>query len=214
MIGCEDVTFKNILILGSAAVALAIMFVLSVLAGNSYGYITALLSLILIGIPALCIRKVFIVLPWPILLAIGLSLCLHNVGLVADLYMTTSWDILTHFISGITVASIVSMMLIMVIVSSKKTKVPMAWIPSLILVSVLALEGTWEILEFTIDTIMGTGMQHGLSDTMKDIVVNTLSGIVAGLGFTYYMSKASLQELVENMKVERLVEWSRRTFSD
>ena len=72
-------TFKNILILGSAAVALAIMLVLSVLAGNSYGYITALLSLILIGIPALCIRKEFIVLPWPIL-PIGLSLCLHNVG--------------------------------------------------------------------------------------------------------------------------------------
>ncbi|KQM12218.1 hypothetical protein AOA80_03515 [Methanomassiliicoccales archaeon RumEn M1] len=202
-------------IIAASAVALAIMMVLSILSGDSYSYSTQLFSILLLAIPAWCLKHNVMVLPWPILLGIGLSLFLHSLGLVTGWYHTTNWwDSITHFVSGITVASLAAIVLIMVIVHSETTRVPVSWTPFLILVSVLAMEGVWEILEFAMDSIVGTGMQHGLEDTMKDIVANTVSGIVAGLGFAYYVSKGSLRELVDGLRVEGLVEWSRRTFPD
>lgn len=202
------------IIVGSA-IALAVVLVLSILSGDSYSYSTQLFSILLLAIPAWCLKHDVMVLPWPILLGIGLSLFLHSLGLVTDLYNTTNWwDSITHFVSGITVASLAAIVLIIVIVFSEKTRVPVTWVPFLIFVSVLAMEGVWEILEFSLDHIIGTGMQHGLEDTMKDIVANSVSGIVAGLGFAYYISRASLRQLVGDLKVEGLVEWSRRTFSD
>lgn len=202
-------------ILTASAITIAIMFLISVAAGDRYACSTALLSILLLAIPAGCIVRNVIVLPWPVLVGIGLSLVLHNLGLVTNWYNTTTWwDSITHFLSGITVASLAAVVLIVAIVSSEKIRVPTVWIPFLIFASVLAMEGVWEILEYSLDVIIGTMMQHGLDDTMKDIVANTVSGVVAGLGFAYYISKASLQDLVDNLKVERIVEWSRRNLSD
>lgn len=206
---------KGMFIIVASAIALAVMMTLSLLSGDRYSYSTQLFSILLLAIPAWCLRHDVMVLPWPILTGIGLALFLHSLGLVTNLYNTTNWwDSITHFVSGITVASLAAIALIMVIVFSEKTRVPVTWVPFLIFVSVLSMEGVWEILEFSLDHIIGTGMQHGLEDTMKDIVANSLSGIVAGLGFAYYMSRASLCQLVDGLKVEGLVEWSRRTFSD
>lgn len=191
------------------------MLVLSVADGYRYAYSTQLISLLLLTVPAWLVRRDVVVLPWPILAGIGLSLGLHSLGLVTDWYHTTGWwDALTHFVSGITVASLAAVVLIVVIVSSKKIKVPTGWIPFLIFIAVLTMEGFWEILEFAVDVGVGTAMQHGLSDTMEDIVANVLSGMVAGLGFALYISKASLGELVEGMRVERLVAWTRRRFPE
>ena len=202
-------------IIAASAIALVVLLVLSILSGDRYSYSTQLFSILLLAIPAWCLKQNVMVLPWPILLGIGLSLFLHSLGLVTNMYNTTNWwDSITHFISGITVASLAAIALIMVMMFSEKTKVPTSWIPFLILVSVLAMEGVWEILEFTLDQIIGTAMQHGLEDTMKDIVANTVSGIVAGLGFAFYISRASLHQLVDGLRVEGIVEWSRRTFSD
>ncbi len=202
-------------IIAASAIALAVLLVLSILSGDRYSYSTQLFSILLLAIPAWCLKQNVMVLPWPILLGIGLSLFLHSLGLVTNMYNTTNWwDSITHFVSGITVASLAAIALIMVMMFSEKTKVPTSWIPFLILVSVLAMEGVWEILEFTLDQIIGTAMQHGLEDTMKDIVANTVSGIVAGLGFAFYISRASLHQLVDGLRVEGIVEWSRRTFSD
>ena len=202
-------------IIAASAIALAVLLVLSILSGDRYSYSTQLFSILLLAIPAWCLKQNVMVLPWPILLGIGLSLFLHSLGLVTNMYNTTNWwDSITHFVSGITVASLAAIALIMVMMFSEKTKVPTSWIPFLILVSVLAMEGVWEILEFTLDQIIGTAMQHGLEDTMKDIVANTVSGIVAGLGFAFDISRASLHQLVDGLRVEGIVEWSRRTFSD
>ena len=205
-----------VIILASAA-ALAVMLVLGAMSGDSYVYSTLLFSILLLAIPAWCLKANMVVLPWPIYAGIGLSLGLHGLGLVTYLYNTTNWwDSITHFVSGVTVASLAAVVLLVVIVHSEETRVPMTWIPFLIFVSVLAMEGVWEILEFIVDMLMGTGMQHGLEDTMKDIVANTASGIIAGLGFAYYISRsrASLRDMVDALKVDRLVAWSQRTFSD
>jgi len=70
------------------------------------------------------------------------------------------------------------------------------------------------MLEFTLDAIIGTVMQHSLTDTMEDIVTNIISGAVAGLAFAYYISKASLKDLIDSLNVERLVAWARRTFPE
>jgi len=49
------------------------MLIISISTGISYHYSTVFVSLLLLAIPAWCIRKDMMILPWPIILGIGLS---------------------------------------------------------------------------------------------------------------------------------------------
>ncbi len=43
----------------------------------------------------------------------------------------------------------------------------------------MAFAAAWEICEFGSDIILGTASQHGLSDSMTDIIAGTLGGVLA-----------------------------------
>ena len=47
------------------------------------------------------------------------------------------------------------------------------------LLTPMAFAAAWEICEFASDIIIGTTSQHGLSDSMTDIVAGTLGGVFA-----------------------------------
>ena len=202
-------------IIAASAIAIGAMLVASIIEGYRYSYATSIACLLLLMIPAICMAKDVVLLPWPVVLCIGVALSLHCLGVLMDWYTLIHWwDKLTHLVSGIAVASLAALALIVFIVSSSKTIVPLAWVPFLIIISVLTMEGIWEIFEFSLDTIIGTYTQHSLADTMGDITTNTISGVIAGLGVAYYMSKASLDCLVESMRVDRIVNCVRHQFID
>jgi hypothetical protein len=181
--------------------------ILAVSFTNGYDYWTGIISLILLWVPIILARKGIIELPWPIVLGIGLALFIHNLGLVTNWYGTTFWwDKMTHLTSGIVIASLVAIVLLLIPKHFLCNHIPLKWFPFLVFISILALEALWEIMEFSMDQILGTHMQFGLLDTVNDITSNAISGIIAGMGAFLYLRHNSIDAFLENLKVENTIE--------
>lgn len=181
------------------------MLAACLLGKGSYEYWSVFFSMLLMAVPLILDRAGKATLPWTIVMCAGMALFLHSLGLTAGFYGLFWWDKITHLMSGIAVASLVSMVLLIMMHHTETIKIPPRWFPFLLLVSVLAFEGLWEMLEFSMDAFRGTGMQHGLQDTANDMLTNAISGIVAGAGAAYFIGKSSVREIVERMKVEDAV---------
>lgn len=199
------------LITGAFSLILLGMLYISLNEADSYAYSTELVSLFLLWIPPFLSWRGVVELPWPIILLIGVSLFLHSLGLVTLWYYSTFWwDKLTHFVTGMVVAALITMALLIIMQHSRTITVPSKWMVFFVFVAVVAFEVFWEIFEFTMDSTVGTNMQHSLEDTANDILTNFITGLIAGVAVAYYLSRCTLDDFVEGLKVERAVAWFRR----
>lgn len=184
------------------------MIVFSIARGDGYGAITELCCLLLLWVPMVLAIKDVIHLPWPMIFCIGLALFLHSLGLVTNWYNTTFvWDKITHLTSGIVIGLLVAIELLIMDRRTKSIDIPIVWYLLLITISVLSLEGIWEMMEYTFDLTLGTHMQHSMMDTANDIVSNAISGIVAGGGVVFYLSRSSVDDFISNLRADKLIDW-------
>lgn len=189
-------------------VLLGTMLVLSIWEAVTYWAFTAFFSMLLMPVPAILAVKNVIQLPWPMVVSIGLALVLHNLGLVTDLYNTSFWwDKLTHLVSGVVIASLVAVELILLDQRTDSIYIPPIWYLFLVPIAILTLESIWEMVEFFVDQMLHTGMQHGLVDTVNDVATNLLSGLIGGVGVMYYLRSHSVDEFITNLRAEKLINW-------
>ncbi|MDW5562343.1 MAG: hypothetical protein SA339_03880 [Methanomassiliicoccus sp.] len=187
---------------------LAVMLVISIGEGVSYWAFTAFFSILLMAVPILLSSKNIIQLPWPIVMSIGLAFALHNLGLVTNWYDTTFWwDKITHLVSGVVIASLVAIEMLLLDQRTESIYIPPIWYIFLVPIAILTLEALWEIVEFSADSLTQVGMQHSLGDTANDIVTNLLSGLIGGLGVFYYLRRHSADEFLSNLRADKLVKW-------
>lgn len=109
-------------------------------------------------------------------------------GYALDYYYKTWWfDLLSHFISGI-FSGIISIVLFEKLkLKNRKYN----WFNFLlIIIFSISVAAVWEYIEFFSDKLFGTDNQWvistGVSDTMTDMLIATLGGILVGL---YYLKK-------------------------
>jgi hypothetical protein len=191
------------------------MLYTSLTEGDSYAYSTELISLLVLWIPAFLSWRRVVDLPWPIILMLGVTLFLHSLGLVTLWYYSTFWwDKLTHFTTGIVVAALVTVGLLIIMKHSKTIRVPPKWMVFFVFIAVVAFEVFWEIFEFTMDSTVGTNMQHSLQDTANDILTNFINGLVVGVAAAYYLSRHTLENFVDGLNVGRAVAWFRKNLTD
>ncbi len=194
---------------------LVLMLGVSILNHDAYAITTELLCLLLLWIPLLLEVKNIIHFPWPIFLGIALALSLHSLGLVTNWYITIFWwDKLTHLISGVIIASFVATTMLIIDRVSDAVKVPIRWIPFICLISILTLEAFWEILEFSVDQGLGGNMQHGLQDTVNDILVNAFSGLVGGIIMAIYISRSSPGKYLSNLNADKIFKWLKKRYNN
>jgi len=88
------------------------------------------------------------------------------------------WDVLVHFYSGVMLAWLG---LLLARRAEEQTGWPLPrWFTlTVTLLTPMAFAAAWEICEFASDIIIGTASQHGLSDSMTDIIAGTLGGVFA-----------------------------------
>lgn len=104
-------------------------------------------------------------------------------GLVLDFYhMVPGWDIATHYTTSLFLA--VSALILM----QRAYGVVLAEAPPVIIVMAmilfsLGLGGLWEIGEFASDYLRGTDFQHGLVNTMQDLIIDMVAGLVVGVAW-------------------------------
>lgn len=189
-------------------VILLAMLLYSISANESYWAFTALFSMLLMAVPYLLETKDVIHLPWPIVVSIGLAFLLHNLGLVTYWYDTSYWwDKITHLVSGVVIASLVAIEILLLDQRTESIYIPPEWYVFLVPIAILTLEAIWEILEFFVDLTLHTGMQHSLEDTVNDITTNLFSGLIGGLGVMIYLRRHSGDELIRNLRAEKLIQW-------
>jgi len=144
-------------------------------------------GLLITFVPALLERNYdFPLDPW-LGLWITLAIFLHTMG-SAGLYAQIGWwDHLTHAMSASLVAAIGYTFVRAVDLHSDQITIPKQFAFAFILITVMAFGVIWELFEFGLDIVADqTGIamplaQHGLDDTVRDMMFNTLGAIVVAI---------------------------------
>jgi len=165
---------------------------------------TAFIGFFLTCIPYLVGRRIQVTLPWEVNFLIAFSVFLHVSGYSQHLYILLYpyYDKFAHFVSSITVA-VLAFVSILLINYFSCTKMARWQIFFYIVIFTMAIGAFWEIYEYLLDTFLGSyltkSLQHGLDDTMIDLIIDLLGGIVVGLFGTFYIQKRTLTDLTNQM---------------
>lgn len=104
-------------------------------------------------------------------------------GLVLDFYHTVpGWDIATHYTTSLFLA-VSALILLQRAYPQVAHGAPDVLIVLGVVLFSLGLGGLWEIGEFASDFLRGTDFQHGLTNTMQDLIIDAVAGIVVGLAW-------------------------------
>jgi hypothetical protein len=164
-------------------------------------------------VPTILKRNYEVTVPWQLDLLIVLALWIHIAGEVTGRYYTIPhYDTIAHFASSLLVA-FVAFTAIYILDKYwdglKMDKYAMAYV---VVVTTMAMGVVWEFFEWGIDLLFGFGAQWGLQDTMKDLLVDTIGGIVMAIIGVNLIKKGEMEEMVEGL--EKLVpkrEYKRRS---
>jgi hypothetical protein len=153
------------------------------LVDGSYVWVFAgLFALVFSFIPTLLKRNYQISIPWVLELLIFLALFLHVIGGVFNLYGRFHWwDTMTHFVSTFMLAVVGLTMVYLMHVYWDGLKMDIRAIMIFTLFIAAFLGALWEVLEWSADQIFGTSEQHGLNDTMKDLVMDMVGAMLASM---------------------------------
>jgi len=163
---------------------------------------TGVIALGLTLIPAAVTRRWSITLPWEVNLLIALSLYLHISGEILGYYEIyyPYYDKVAHLISGITV-SVLALVAVLLLDRFSRLSLSRWMIVGFIIITAMAMEGFWEIYEWVFDTFLGTDLQHGLDDTMLDMIFVLIGSTSVALVTNWYLSRFSKEELTGRMVV-------------
>lgn len=102
-------------------------------------------------------------------------------GLVLDFYHTVpGWDIATHYTTSLFLA-VSGLILAQKAHPHFLLEEKAAIIVFFMVIFSLGLGGLWEIGEYSADVLRGTDFQHGLANTMQDLIVDGIAGMAVGV---------------------------------
>lgn len=161
---------------------------------------TGVVALGLTLVPTVLTRRLSLTLPWEVNLLIALSLYFHIAGEIRGFYdiYYPYYDKIAHLVSGITV-SVLAFVIVLLLDRFSRLNLSRWMIVGFIIIAAMAMEGFWEIYEWTFDTILGTNLQHGLDDTMLDMIFVLIGSIVVALAGNRYLSRYSKEEITGRM---------------
>ncbi|MFH1682244.1 MAG: hypothetical protein ABIA37_00455 [Candidatus Woesearchaeota archaeon] len=146
------------------------------------------LILLLTYLPSMIGKKYKIYLPieyeFVIVLFIYASLFL---GEIRNYYLKFWWwDIILHTSSGIAIG-FAGFLILYILYYKRKIETKPIWIALFAFCFALAIGAFWEIIEFSIDSFLGTNMQKsGLVDTMWDLIVDAAGALLtSAIGYFY-----------------------------
>lgn len=183
------------------------MFLLGLANDDLYAAFSALFGLGMAMIPWFLKRERILVVPFELTLWIFFALFLHNLGILAKFYDTVWWwDKLTHFLSTSLIATFGFVGIVIIDKYVDSIDLPPRFLPFFIIVFVGTMGVFWEIIEFTLDKLLGTSMQYSLSDTIMDLVFDIFAGFIVAVLGPLYLRYRPVDDIVEEMKVGRVFE--------
>ncbi|HQN76032.1 MAG TPA: hypothetical protein PLQ92_04715 [Methanomassiliicoccales archaeon] len=169
--------------------------------GRSYPGNGATMGALILALPFLLERVGWFKLPLFMHLWAVLAVGLHTFGLVMKLYDSTWWwDELTHTISSSMACMIAALGLYLFDIHSVKIKVPRWAYPLMVLTFAMFIGVVWEVAEFTGDQLAGTRMQYSLADTLSDLYVDLLGGLMTSFLWVSWLWRDPSGELQSSVQ--------------
>lgn len=120
------------------------------------------------------------------------------------------WDVLLHFSSGLAFG-VIGFIILYILYKTEKVKTSPKVVAVFTFAFALAIGALWEIVEFSIDSAFGPISNHaymqtrvngcGLTDTMKDLIDDSIGGLFAAvMGYLYLKKDTGI--LVKSMTKE------------
>ncbi|HLB58608.1 MAG TPA: hypothetical protein VJL87_00800 [Bdellovibrionota bacterium] len=160
-----------------------------VLYHGDYVFAMANLTAIFLSCAPMVIKRTYrISLPWEVDFLITLALFLHVVlGEVLKFYdLYPFWDKFMHILGTATIG-ILGFMAVYALHFTGKIDLSLSFICLFTIIFSMAVGSLWEIGEFIIDQILGRNTQYSLYNTMWDLINNTISGAIVGVGGMFYI---------------------------
>ncbi|MGB4196796.1 MAG: hypothetical protein WBJ51_05810 [Methanoculleus sp.] len=181
---------------------IAVNIIIALSLGEYSQVFTGALGLGLTLVPTIITRRLSITLPWQVNLLIAISLYLHIAGEIRGFYMLyyPYYDKVAHFVSGMTV-SVLAFVAVLLLDRFGGLNLPRWMIVGFIVISAMAMGAFWEIYEWVFDTFLGTDLQHGLDDTMLDMIFVLIGAIIVAVAGGHYLSRSSKEEIAEKLVV-------------
>lgn len=150
----------------------------------------AVIALLISLTPGIIARSAQINLPWLVDFVITLVLYLHVLwGGAAGLYyredLPIPFDKVLHLFSSAMI-SLLAFMFVFTLYYTKKIRLSFTFMGVFIVLIAVSLGAIWEIMEWSLDKAFGTAAQAGLDDTMIDMIMNAMGGVIAAIGGTLY----------------------------
>lgn len=188
------------------------LFVLSGFAltvGDMTAFVNSSMSLAITFLPNLLERRYDIGIDTPLVLWITASVFFHAFGAInltgTNIYGTVWWwDHFTHALSASVVSAAGYISLRALEEHSNEIYIPRKFTFVFILIFVMAFGVIWEVLEFMLSeltSMIGTDTilsQHGLEDTMKDLVFDTAGGLIVAFTGEIYLN-GMIEQLKEKL---------------
>jgi uncharacterized membrane protein YjdF len=179
------------------------LVVYGLVAGEPKAITNGTISLLITFVPALMERNYRLPLdPW-LGLWITLTVFLHTMG-SAVLYARLGWwDHLTHAMSASLIAGVGYTFARAIDIHSERIYLPRQFYFAYVLVVVLSFGVIWELFEFGLDFAAdATGItmplaQHGLDDTVRDLMFNSLGALAVAAFGQVHLSGIAEQLLEE-----------------
>ncbi len=175
-------------------VVLVLLLGVGLIEPNPKVIINAAIALFITFSPAILKRNYRLTLdPW-LALWVTTAVFLHTLGSAGFYGYVGWWDHLTHALSATLIAGIGYITVRAVDLHHREIRLPRRYMFVYAVVFVMAFGVVWELFEFGLDVIaIETGLemplaQHGVDDTIRDMMFNTLGAIVVATAAHVHLS--------------------------
>ena len=158
-----------------------------------------ILAIIVSFIPTILKRNYQITLPLVLDILITFALLLHVGGGLLGAYKIPNYDTLTHFVSSFLVAFLAFVIIYILHVYWDGLIMDKYAMAFLVIITTIAVGVVWEFNEWITDLIFGTTEQWGYTDTLKDLFIDTIAGIVMATIGVSMIKHGSLDEMTEEL---------------
>lgn len=184
---------QKTLIIVSHIIKLSLIFAIAgaLLTQQWFTLFLSIVTLILTFLPSIIEKNYKIYLPLE--LELVMTLFIYSslyLGEIHSYYIKYWWwDILLHTSSSI-ILGFIGFLIVFILNYEEKVKMYMS--PKIMAVFAftfaLSIGSIWEIVEFSIDNLLGTNMQKsGLVDTMWDLIVDTIGALIVSISSYFYV---------------------------
>jgi hypothetical protein len=166
-----------------------------------------ILALIVSFIPTILKRNYQITLPLVLEILITIALILHVGGGLLGAYGITHYDTLTHFVSSFLVAFLAFVVIYILDEYWDGLIMDKYALAFLVVITTIAMGVIWEFNEWITDIIFGTHEQWGYDDTIKDLFIDMIAGLVMAFIGVAMIKRGSFDELTEDLgeQIDKLI---------